>query len=126
MKGFIDELGNTISKKGRMAVQKTRDISEMSKLNIDIAVEEDTINELYRNIGMKYYQQMCKNPSKEYEDLFLELEQSQTKIETYSEKITLIKGFRLCPQCGSQINAKAIFCSTCGLNIMQWKSENSN
>ena len=51
---FFDELGKTLSMAGQAAVQKTKDVTETTRLNMTISEEEKNIKSLYLQIGELY------------------------------------------------------------------------
>ncbi|HAX73123.1 MAG TPA: hypothetical protein DCY20_06330 [Firmicutes bacterium] len=122
MDKFLNKVTHKISSTSKQAVKKTQDMAEISRLKAEIENQQELIHEIFCEIGLKYYQTE-KIPGPIYEPLFTEINLSEQKIADYQEKITLMKGVRLCPQCGTEINARAIFCELCGLNVMQWKAE---
>ena len=51
---FFDNIGRTLSEKGQIAVKKTKDFAEVTKINSLISDEERSINNNYVQIGKLY------------------------------------------------------------------------
>ena len=112
--GFLDKLSEKISDVGYKVVDKSKEISDVSKLNGYISEEEKKLNGLYTQIGALY----CQLHKDDFEAAFGELMtpafECQTKIEDYREQIRKTKGLALCVKCGAQLNRDFAFCSECG------------
>ena len=111
---FFDDLGKKISQAGQSAVQKTKDITEISKYNSAIADEEKKIQTIYSDIGKLYISLYKDSPADEFKALVDALKASEKAIETCKEQIKDIKGIVVCEKCGAELTAGTAFCSKCG------------
>ena len=53
---FFSKLGETLSEAGRDVSQKAKDLTESTKMNIDIHSKEEYINRQYASMGKKYFE----------------------------------------------------------------------
>lgn len=112
---FYDEIGKKLSRTGQEAVQKTKNFTEITKLNSEISEIERGINRAYTEIGKIYYQKYAVTSTDN--DMLLYLQQivdSLQKMEEIQEKIRIIKGIGKCKNCGADVDTNAIFCNHCG------------
>lgn len=111
---FLDNVGKALSQAGQDAIQKTKDIADISRLNSTISEEEKNLVNQYQQIG-KIYSQLHKN---DYEDCFasyiLSVEESLKKIEQCKAELIVLRDIAICPKCGAEQSAKVLYCNTCG------------
>lgn len=119
---FFDSIGKKLSKTGQAAVQKTKQMADVAKLNSDISDEEKKSTNIYYQIGQLYVLLYKDNPESDFEVLIEQLNESQTKIENLKQQIQDIKGVKRCTTCGAEIPNNATFCSACGTAVIQQKA----
>ena len=116
---FFDELGKKISQTGQGVVQKTKDATETLKLNSMISDEEKRVNELYTEIGKKYFELHSETFETELENMINGIKQSQSRISAFSEQVKKLKGVVRCPNCGGEVAYNSQFCNLCGAAILK-------
>lgn len=112
--GFLDGLGKKVTDAGQRTIQKTKEISDIARINSLIAQEENKLNNTYCQIGKLYVTVHGKDGEEEFAnmvEIILELEQ---KIRDYKRQIQDIKGVQRCEKCGAEILRGVAFCSSCG------------
>lgn len=111
---FFNEIGKRVSEAGQKTIQKTKELSDTTRLNSMISDEEKRINNNYFQIG-KLYVSLHQD---DYEENFLgiisEINESKVKISEYRRQIQDIKGVQRCDKCGAEVSGDAVFCSSCG------------
>ena len=119
---FFDEIGKKLSQTGQMAVQKTREMADVAKLNSNISDEEKKINNAYYQIGQMYVDLHNDDFEPDFEVLITQLKESQNNVENLKKQIQDIKGVKRCTTCGAEIPNNSTFCSSCGSAVTQQKS----
>lgn len=119
---FFDEIGKKLSQTGQAAVQKTKQMADVAKLNSDISDEEKKVTNIYYQIGQLYVSLHNDNPEPDFEVLIEQLNESQIQIKNLKQQIQDIKGVKRCTTCGAEIPNNATFCSSCGTAIIQQKT----
>lgn len=99
------------------AVQKTKDMAEISKINSMISDEEKNINNNYYQIGKLFVSLHSNDCENEFKGMVDSVQQSIKKISEYKEKVNLIKGLVRCEKCGCEVPVNAAFCSSCGAQM---------
>lgn len=116
---MFDNLGKKIGDLAQNAAKKSGDMVEVTKLNINIKTEEDSIEALYDEIG-KYcyirYEAGNENDSSIVE-LCDKIKDHKEKIGALKDKINEIKNVFLCEKCGSEISKTSTFCGSCGAKV---------
>lgn len=114
---LFDEIANVVNQVGQTTVQKTKEITELSKINSLILAEENKVKNYHVQIGQKY----IKHMTEDMETLFTEetkgVLESQEKIRNYKQQIKDIKGIQQCPNCTADVPKGVIFCSLCGTEV---------
>ena len=116
---FFDDLGKKFSQVGQTAVQKTKEMSDISKINGLISDEEKKINNNYHQIGKLYVEIHNNNFEKDFADMITAIHESETKIRDYKLQIQTIKGILRCENCGAEVPNNVSFCSSCGTKILK-------
>lgn len=111
---FLDDLGKKISQAGQSAVQKTKEMADVAKLNSAIADEERRIDSNYLEIGKLYVARYGEAPEAGFDSMIAAINESQEKIKGYQQQIKDIKGVVTCEKCGAEVSGEAAFCSSCG------------
>lgn len=111
---FFDDLGKKISQAGQTAVQKTKEMADIAKLNSSISDEERKIESGYREIGKLYVSLHDEEHEAAFAELIAGIHEAEKKIEEFKQQIKDIKGVVCCEKCGAEVSNNAAFCSSCG------------
>jgi DnaJ-class molecular chaperone with C-terminal Zn finger domain len=116
---MFDNFGKKIGDLAQNAVKKSGEMVEVTKLNINIKTEEESIDKLYDEIG-KYcyvrYEAGNENDSSIIE-ICGKIKDHKEKISALKEKINEIKNVFLCEKCGGEISKTSTFCGNCGAKV---------
>ena len=111
---FFEELGRRVSDFGQGVATKTKNFSDVSKLNSAIADLERQIANAYAGIGKAYYEAHKDDPNAEQREGIAYINSAMEQIHQYQEQVKVIRGIVKCPHCGADVSATAPFCSSCG------------
>lgn len=111
---FFDDLGKKLSQAGQTAVQKTKEMADIAKLNSAISDEEKRIDGSYLEIGKLYVSLHDAEHEADFDGLIAAIHESEGKIKDYQQQIKDIKGVVKCEKCGAEVPNNAAFCSSCG------------
>lgn len=91
----FDKIKNSIQDGAEAIVNKSKDLAEISKLNVKIISFENKIKELYKEIGEEFYSQYKEDKRennkilklcKEIEEIEKDIKHMKKKIENIKEK----------------------------------------
>lgn len=116
---FFDEMKQKVSQVGQSASKSAKEFSETSRLNSEIAVAKNKINQLYNQIGYAVYCAYSANPLPEAADLIEQVNALHDQIESCQAQIQAINASSHCPNCGAKIRPGMAFCSSCGTRLPQ-------
>ncbi len=111
---FFDDLGKRISQAGQSVVQKTQDMSEVSRLNSVIGESEKQIESEYLKIGKLYVAMHAADHEPDFDGMVNAIRDAEARIRESREQIQRIKGLVKCEKCGAFVESSVAFCSTCG------------
>ena len=86
-KDFFGRPEETISTTGKAAANKAREVADSAKRHNDIRIAKKDLDDLYRQVGKKYFKETMDYPQAEYIDLFNLIEKLQGDIEILQKEI---------------------------------------
>ena len=81
-KDFFGRLEETISTTGKAAAQKAKEVADSAKRHNDLRVAKRDLNDLYRQVGEKYFEEHMDYPQAEYIDPV-----SYTHLDVYKRQV---------------------------------------
>lgn len=111
---FLDDLSKKITQAGQTAVQKTKDVTDVARLNGVVSEEEKKINNYYYQIGKLYVAMHVSDYEADFEGMITAIRESEQKIADSRQQIQDIKGVVRCEKCGAEVSTNFDFCSSCG------------
>jgi len=111
---FFNEMGKKIAQGSQEAVQKTKNMAEIVKLNSAISEEEKRIKNAYCQMGRIYFETFREAPHELFVQDIVGINDSIMRIAGYTEQIKQIRGVVQCQKCNAEVSYSAPFCSSCG------------
>lgn len=93
-------------------------MNEISRLESQIAQEQQAMTQLFTQIGQQYYGMHQKNPEGEQAAFVQAIDASQARINAMQEQIDQLSGLVKCPACNAKIPAESVFCTGCGYRLI--------
>lgn len=115
---FFNDLGKKLSQAGQTAVQKTKGMTEIARLNGAISEQEKKLTDTYFEIGKLYVLKHPKDYENDFAVMIAALKESERKIKEYRQQIQDVKGIVRCEKCGAEVANNVAFCSSCGAKIV--------
>ena len=110
--GIFDKVGETIN----TTADKAKSISELGNLKKRLQYEEERIEEIFSEIGKKYFEEPVQN-KKLLDSLCEDIVTRQKRIKRMNFELNELKGIKVCEHCGTQIDEKFMFCGVCGAKL---------
>ena len=107
-------------------MQKAQELSEISKLNGQIADEEKRLNGLYYQIGKLYVSVHGSDNEQDFSGMVSAVFEGEKKILNYKKQIQDLKGVQRCEHCGAEVPKGAAFCNACGSPMPKTESATAN
>lgn len=110
---FFEKLGDAISGTGRDVSKKVTNVTEITKIQVDIRSKEETVRKQFIEIGKQYYELHKDDEEPLFEEITL-IREALEKIEELKNEVAQRKGKQICPVCGAANEADALYCNKCG------------
>lgn len=123
---FFDDLGKKLSQAGQTAVQKTKEMTDIARINGLISDEEKKVNNNYYQIGKLYVAMHQSDFESDFGGMISAIRESEAKIRDYKQQIQEIKGVVRCEKCGAEVASNIAFCSSCGAPMPKQVQSSSN
>lgn len=96
------------------AVQKTKDMTDIARINSLISDEEKKINGVYTQLGKFYATLHANDYETQFAGMMIAIKEAEMNISLYKKQILDIKGVTICEKCGSEVAKSVLFCNVCG------------
>lgn len=113
---FFDKLSETLTNASKDVSQKAKDLSGVAKLTMDIHTKEDQVQKMYAQIGKLYFEAHKDDESVAYEQMS-QIKETLTVIEDMKKELMELKGAKICPRCGKEIDKEDTYCKSCGAKL---------
>lgn len=123
--GTFDNLKQRATKATESAFIKAQQMSDISRLNSQIANEEKAIDEVYARIGRLYFSLHENNPEQPFADMVADVQKRKRQVSAYQNQMMEMKNARRCPVCGAEVGIDAAFCSNCGSPLNEAESSSA-
>ncbi len=114
---FLDDLSSGLADVGNSISQKTKDISESTKIGIELSRNRDRRAEEILKLGEAVYADHQKGVTGDYSEILAELDRIEEVISKLQDNRAVIKGSIICDKCGAEVPQGTAFCSACGNKI---------
>lgn len=112
---FINKISEKLSSGATAVSNSTKRMSEIAKLNSKINKNLSDVNNRYTEIGrIVKLELMDKIMHEDVKRLANEIDVLLTEINESREKISNLKGVKVCIECGAQVSRDVAFCPNCG------------
>lgn len=109
--------GDKFNQITKSAVSKSKEMAEITRLNMEISNHEQKIRELAAQIGMSVVEQHLLVEDAQISEWTAQIEALQAAINKNREVIRDIRNINICPNCGAEVPRTGNFCNKCGSPI---------
>ena len=104
--------------------KKTKELAEITKLKIDIKMEEASLDNCFEALGRAVYAHSVTGKNEErVQKLIARAGTICKKIKNYKSRLAFVQNKEICPHCGAVID-RGFPCSYCQEKIVITKKEN--
>lgn len=120
MANFLEKL----NKSSQQTVQKVKETTEISKLNVQIQQCEMEREKEFTRLGKIFYgissnAEAVNLTQEPVSSLMASISQCNTNIEKLRLEINRIKNIKKCTTCGRECSSDSMFCANCGSKLIQ-------
>lgn len=114
---FFDKVKQSFEKTSQNVQQKTKDVTNVARLNAQISDAERKINDLYYKLGYEVYKAYREEPLEAGAVQIGEINYLHKVISDSKAQIAAINQENQCPKCGARISKDMLFCGGCGFKL---------
>lgn len=114
---FLEDIGKKISQTSQGAVQKTKDFTEITKLNGQISQLQKEAEGYYNQLGKAYYELHKEDAEQALAGLTSSIKNTLQQVDQLNEQIQKIKTAKRCVNCGNELGEDTMFCPVCGTKV---------
>ena len=117
---FWDQTIETTKNFLSAAEKKTDEFIAVQKLNIKISSLQSKLSAKYKELGISVYNMLQEEQALEADAFALvaeEISALKKELQELNDQKVEVKGKKVCPECGKNVDAKSAFCSKCGAQL---------
>ena len=121
----MSELTDMIKELSDTTAKKLDDMYRISVLRIQRTALKKLLDSQYRELGTAVYG-MCRKGEedpRQIETMTVQIDGTRRRIAALSDRIDEIMGMVRCPDCGSSVKMKTVYCSACGKRLAATEEE---
>lgn len=115
MAGWSEKL----NKMTQSAISKSKEMAEVTKLNMEISTLTQNLKEVQTQIGIYVLESNLLPENEKIAEWVQEAASIKTKIEANQIKVQDIRNIDICPNCGTEVSRSSKFCNKCGTEILR-------
>lgn len=114
---FFNKAKDSFALAGKGFTQKASDISGIARVSVKIKDEEKEIEETVKMLGTRFYNEKNDEAMSLFPELVNKLKQLYEQLEADKVELAILKGKKICPNCGIELESELMFCTSCGINV---------
>lgn len=111
------------SKMAQTAVAKSRELTEITRLNMDTGTCQDKINEAYREIGRYICDSGVLTEDETVAEKVAQIATLKETIISNTKRVEALRMVNICKNCGAEISRESKFCDKCGQAVVREEAE---
>ena len=121
----MNEILDIVRDAADAAAKRLDDVYRVSKLRIQRTALKKLLDSQYRELGTAVYG-MCRRGEEDAEQITsmtVQIDGTRRRIAALDKRIDDIMGMVRCPDCGSVVKMKTVYCSACGKRLAATEEE---
>lgn len=106
--------GDKFNQLTKSAVSKSKEMAEITRLNMDISNNEQKLKELAVQVGMSVVDRKLLLEDEQIAELAAQIETLRESIAKNQALIQEIRNINICANCGAEVSRTSKFCDKCG------------
>ena len=114
---FFNKAKESLSAAGKGFTQKANDVSGIARVTFKIKEEEKQLAESISELGMQMYNLKNAEAKAMFPELTERIRLLYAELEKDRVELAFLKGKKICPNCGTELEAELQCCTVCGINV---------
>lgn len=111
--------GQKIGKMTQSAITKSKEMAEVTRLNLEINTLEQNTKNIYMKMGEYVAENGLLGEDETVKKYMKELEKIKEELEKNQERIKEVRNINICSSCGAEVSRISKFCDMCGTEIIR-------
>ena len=114
---FLNKAKNSFTAAGKGFTQKANDVSGIARITVKTKEEEKQLDIALKELGLQLYNQKHEEAKEMFPELTDKIKELYASLERNRIELAFLKGKKVCPGCGTELDAELQCCTMCGLNV---------
>ena len=114
---FLNKAKSSIANAGKDLTQKASDAGGLAKVTAHIFEVEKEYKEIMKQLAEAAYEQKYSEMKAMFPEIIAALDNNRADYEKSRKEQAVLKGMRICPNCGAEQDKLAVRCTVCGINM---------
>ena len=102
---------------GKGFSQKANDVSGIARVTMKMKEEEKQLQNAISELGASLYNQRNAEAKAMFPELTEQIRILYAQLEKDRVELAFLKGKKICPNCGAELDAEIQCCTSCGINV---------
>lgn len=114
---ILNKARESFAAAGKGFTQKASDVSGLARVTMKIKEEEKQLDQSLRELGSLLFNQYNAESAQLFPQQTESLRQLYASIQADREELAYLKGKKICPNCGQELDGEVQRCTSCGMNV---------
>lgn len=119
---FFNKAKDSITSAGKGLTQKASNMTGLAKTQAKLKDEEKQLDESLRELGRLFYDNLNEDTRRQFPELTQKIDNLYQQIKEDKIEIVFLKGKKVCPNCGDELEIEVAHCPSCGFDVSNVKS----
>lgn len=114
---FFNKAKESIANASKDLTQKASDAGGLAKVTVHLRELEKNYNDQLKRLAETMYAQHYAEAKSLCPEIIQALDQNRKEYESCKREQAILKGMRICPNCGAEQQKINVRCTACGINM---------
>ena len=114
---FFNKAKESLSAAGKGFTQKASDVSGIARVTVKMKEEEKQLENAISELGLSMYNQRNEEARAMFPEITERIRLLYAELERDRVELAYLKGKKICPNCGTELEAELQCCTACGINV---------
>ncbi|MBR6642996.1 MAG: zinc ribbon domain-containing protein [Lachnospiraceae bacterium] len=114
---FFNKAKDSIVAASKGIGQKATDVSGLAKITVKIREEEKQLQAAISEMGARLFREKNAEAKMMFPELTEQIRKLYADLERDKVELVFLKGKKVCPNCGAELEADLQCCTSCGINV---------
>ena len=114
---IFNKAKESLSAAGKGFTQKASDASGLAKVTMKIKEEEKQLDQSLKELGTLLFNQYNEESKQLFPQQSENIRQLYAALQQDREELAYLKGKKICPNCGAELDGDVQRCTSCGMNV---------